>query len=135
MRILIFFGALLIALPASAAETTPGITGSNIEIAMDVILGLGVTILCIYLLSAAAKRLLGGTMQGQGALRVVTGISVGTRERILVVEVDDEQLLIGVSPAGISRLHQLDSPIAAKELSAPALPSALTQLMRGGREA
>ncbi len=135
MRFLIFLNALVLALPASAAEATPGIAGSNIEIAMDVILGLGVTILCIYLLSAAAKRLLGGTMQGQGALRIVTGISVGSRERILVVEVDDEQLLIGVSPAGISRLHQLDSPIAVKELSTPALPNVLTQLMRGGREA
>jgi len=39
-------------------------------------------------------------------LRVVTAVAVGTRERVVLLEVEGEKVLIGVSPQGITPLWQ-----------------------------
>ena len=46
-----------------------------------------------------------------GSLKILGGISLGTKERLLVVQVGDEQLLIGVAPGSISKLHVLEKPL------------------------
>lgn len=48
----------------------------------------------------------------KGELQVVTGLNLGTREKLVVVQVGDEQLLLGVTPGKISRLHQLEQNIS-----------------------
>lgn len=46
---------------------------------------------------------------GRDGMRVITGISVGSRERILLIQVgSDTQLLVGVTPTNISKLHVMD---------------------------
>ncbi|MEW7986593.1 MAG: flagellar biosynthetic protein FliO [Candidatus Thiodiazotropha sp.] len=44
---------------------------------------------------------------GKGMVRVVGGASVGTRERVIVVEVDNQRLLLGVAPGQVRTLHIL----------------------------
>ncbi|MEW8461479.1 MAG: flagellar biosynthetic protein FliO [Candidatus Thiodiazotropha endolucinida] len=46
-------------------------------------------------------------MGGKGMVRVVGGASVGTRERVIVVEVDNQRLLLGVAPGQVRTLHIL----------------------------
>jgi flagellar protein FliO/FliZ len=50
---------------------------------------------------------------GSGGLRVVGGLALGTRERILLVEVGETQLLVGVTPGQLKTLHVLDKPLIA----------------------
>jgi|GEM_PF-4795745 len=45
---------------------------------------------------------------GGASLRVLGGLRVGGRERLLLLEVADRRLLVGVSPAGIRTLLVLD---------------------------
>lgn len=45
------------------------------------------------------------------AVRIVAGISIGHRERIVVVQVGDEQVMVGVTPGRIDALHVLNVPI------------------------
>ena len=46
--------------------------------------------------------------QGQGALlKTITGLSVGTRERVVVVEVGETWLVLGVTAQNISTLHSM----------------------------
>ncbi len=52
-----------------------------------------------------------------GAMRVVAGLAVGQRERLLVVQVGDEQLLIGVAQGRVEKLHQLAVPLEAATAS------------------
>jgi flagellar protein FliO/FliZ len=44
---------------------------------------------------------------GKGIVRVVGGVSVGTRERVVVVEVENQRLLLGVAPGQVRTLHIL----------------------------
>jgi flagellar protein FliO/FliZ len=49
-------------------------------------------------------------MGGKGIVRVVGGASVGTRERVVVVEVENQRLLLGVAPGQVRTLHILQGP-------------------------
>ncbi|MES9830307.1 MAG: flagellar biosynthetic protein FliO [Candidatus Thiodiazotropha sp.] len=53
------------------------------------------------------KRYAQMPMGGKGMVRVVGGASVGTRERVIVVEVDNQRLLLGVAPGQVRTLHIL----------------------------
>ncbi|MDH5601207.1 MAG: flagellar biosynthetic protein FliO [Gammaproteobacteria bacterium] len=57
-----------------------------------------------------------GNMGGMntGDLKVVGGVSVGQRERIVLVQAGDTQLLVGVGPGTIRTLHVMEEPIATK---------------------
>jgi flagellar protein FliO/FliZ len=46
-----------------------------------------------------------------GQLRIVGGLSMGPRERVVLVDVAGTQLLLGVSPGRIQTLHVLDEPV------------------------
>jgi flagellar protein FliO/FliZ len=47
----------------------------------------------------------------EGNLRVLGSLSVGQRERILLLQVGEEQLLVGVTTSRITTLHTLSEPI------------------------
>lgn len=44
-------------------------------------------------------------------LRSVANLSLGAKERIMVVAVGDEQLLLGITANGIHLLHKLPQPL------------------------
>jgi flagellar protein FliO/FliZ len=57
--------------------------------------------------------------QARGApLRVLGSASVGTRERVVLLEAGEQQLLIGVAQGSVRTLHVLPEPIAAPEPAA-----------------
>lgn len=47
----------------------------------------------------------------QGKLKIVGGISLGTRERVVLLQVGEQQLVVGVAPGQIQTLHVLDEPL------------------------
>lgn len=47
----------------------------------------------------------------QGAMRVVASLALGTRERLLLVQVGEQQLLLGVTPQQVRTLHVFDEPV------------------------
>lgn len=47
----------------------------------------------------------------QGKLKIVGGISLSSRERIVLLQVGSQQLVIGVAPGQIQTLHVLDEPL------------------------
>jgi flagellar protein FliO/FliZ len=57
----------------------------------------------------------------QGAVRVVGGVMLGTRERLVIVEVADQWLLIGVAAGQVNHLHTMPKPA---DYSAPAASGA-----------
>ncbi len=46
-----------------------------------------------------------------GAIRVLGGVALGQRERAVLVQVGETQLLIGIAPGEIRTLHVLDKPV------------------------
>lgn len=48
-----------------------------------------------------------------GLIRVIGGLPLGTRERLLLIEVDEVRLLIGVTAQRIETLHTFAAPAVA----------------------
>ncbi len=44
-------------------------------------------------------------------LRVIGGLTIGQKEKIVLLQVGEEQVLVGVSPGSIQRIHVLENPI------------------------
>jgi flagellar protein FliO/FliZ len=61
------------------------------------------------------KRLPGSGFKPAEGLRVVASLTVGAKERVVVVEVNGEQLLLGVTAGGINTLHRLPEPLPVPE--------------------
>jgi len=47
-------------------------------------------------------------------------LSLGTREKAVLIQVGEQQLLIGVTAQNISTLHTLSEPLPIREISPPA---------------
>ncbi len=58
-----------------------------------------------------------GRFQGLGSddLKVVAGLSVGQREKVVVLQVGDTQMLLGVAPGRVQTLHVFSSPVIEAE--------------------
>lgn len=46
-----------------------------------------------------------------GGLRVLGGLSMGTPERVVLLQVGETQLLLGVAPGRVQTLHVLEEPL------------------------
>jgi len=84
------------------------------------LLALAFVIGLIFGLAWLLRRLPGTGLRPGDGLRIIAGISLGGKERAMVVDINGTQLLLGVSSGAISLLHILDTPLP--EPSPPRLP-------------
>jgi flagellar protein FliO/FliZ len=102
---------------ADVAEKTGKVAGRvNVEplsggTMAQVALGLLFVLFLVVAVAWLLKRMGGLSITGNGALKILGGLSMGSRERVVLMQVGEEQLLIGVSPGRIQTLHVLDKPI------------------------
>ena len=98
--------------------------------------GLVLVVAAIFVLAWLVKKFnLNQHSQG-GLIRVIAGLSIGTRDRIVLLQVGDEQILVGLTPGRIEKLHTLERPLEAPRTSPPggSFAAKLNRLM-GDREA
>ncbi len=95
---------------AGAGEGAPaaGQAATGVEVIGQVTLSLMLVVAVLLVLAWAMRRLNRFQPQGASSLRVLGGLSLGARERILLVGVGDKRLLVGVSPGGLRTLLVLD---------------------------
>ena len=107
-----------------ASVTQPDSTASSGSPLIQVSGALTVIILFILLAAWVAKRVGFAPKRGSSRdLNVSASISVGTRERVVIVDVQDARLVLGVTPTQITTLHTLPpAPEEAPSTSAPAGP-------------
>lgn len=82
--------------------------------------GLLLVLVCVVVLAWMMKRF--GRLQSSanGALRVVDGIALSTRERLVLVQVGETQVLLGVAPGRVDAVHVLEKPVSTGKQDAPA---------------
>lgn len=106
---------LTASMPVMAADTPSpiGMAGEVMDggFMLQFIAGLGFVVLCIVGLAWILKRAGGLQSSARGALRVIDGVALSTRERLVLVQVGDQQVLLGVAPGRVNRLHVLDEPV------------------------
>lgn len=70
-------------------------------------------VIAVILLLAFIMRRFSGVQSSGGQIKTVASMMVGTRERIAVIQVGDEQHLVGVTSHNINHLAKLETPISA----------------------
>lgn len=131
----------LAAAPLRAADATPSPIGMAREVMdggflLQFLAGLAVVLVSIVGLAWLLKRAGGLRASARGTLRVIDGIALSARERIVLVQVGEAQVLLGVAPGRVNRVHVLDEPVAvpAPDEAAPVnFAERLKQVMGGER--
>ncbi len=78
-------------------------SGSVVQVIVSLLLVLAAVMAVAWFL----KRINHPTQNGLNALKVVSGIAIGQRERIVLVEVNDTWLVVGVAPGHVNALHTM----------------------------
>jgi flagellar protein FliO/FliZ len=74
---------------------------------LQVIFSLLLVLAAVFVVGWILKRI-NLPQQGAGnALKVISGVAVGQRERIVLVEVNDTWLVVGVAPGQVNALHSM----------------------------
>lgn len=113
---------LLLSMTASTAvaDEFAGVGGglAGVQSLGQVTLSLLLVVALLVVLAWAARRLNRLQSQNGVGLRIVGGLRLGARERVVVLEVADQRLLVGVSPAGMRTLLVLGEGAAPAQASA-----------------
>lgn len=95
---------------------------------LSVLLALLAVLATIAVLAWALRHLLRVGLGGEGLVQILGSTSLGARERVVLLQVGSEQILVGVAPGRVQTLHVLDEPV---RLHAPgAAPGFQAQLAR-----
>ena len=105
---------LVQALPAKTINEPLG-AGNLLQLSFGLLVVLAAIVGSAWLLRRYG-RLQSGV---DGALRIIGGLSMGPRERVVLVQVGKQQLLLGVAPGRIQTLHVLDEPVTDGKSPAP----------------
>lgn len=112
-----FLSALLLVplcLMAQPAWAATAVERSELSI-LPVLSSLFVVIVVILLLALGIKKFNMG-FPGSRAIKVVSAMSLGTKERIVIVEIGGRQHVLGVTSSQINHLFSLDEPIESTNL-------------------
>lgn len=93
---------------AAAVSPTGGI--------LKMVLGLAAVLAVMALVSWGVKRMMPGVGSQPSTIRVMGGVSVGSRERVVVLQVADRWIVVGVAPGQVSGIA--DFEVGASVMSA-----------------
>ena len=95
--------------------------------------GLGVVLVVIAGMVWLLKRTSLGQAGNAGGLRVVSAVAVGPKERVVLVDVGETRLVLGVAPGHVVRLLEMERPneaeIAISEKTIPSFVDRLKQVV------
>ena len=86
----------------------PAIAGSVWQLMLGLVVVLGAIAVGAWLLRRFGRV----SSAIGGAIKIVGGVSMGPRERVVLLQVGNTQLLLGVTPGRIQSLHVLDEPVS-----------------------
>ena len=123
------FIPLFIPTAVHAAEAVPvGVSsGTYLQAALALALIVGLLAGTAWL----ARKVSGGKGFGQGGMKIVGGVALGPRERIVLLEVGNEWLVVGIVPGQIRTLHRLDKGTVPSDGPLASADKPFTQWLHG----
>ncbi len=116
-------------LPVMAAETTASMSSAGMGAQLSkLLLGLLLVIGLIFLLAWLLRRVQQLHPRGEQVIKIVSTQALGPRERLVLVQVGGEQILLGLSAGRITPLHVLEEPVHLPDAE-PATPEFAQRLM------
>ncbi|WP_245961400.1 flagellar biosynthetic protein FliO [Thalassotalea euphylliae] len=112
----------------TAPEVGRHVASNNLELSSMLLSLLAVLALILLAASLLKKFKLGGQLHSD--LKVITSMHIGTKERLVVVEVAGKQLLLGVTANNISILQELAEPITSQQNLPVDIAASLSKLLK-----
>lgn len=116
------------------ATTIPAVTGSALPSSggsiFTMLFGLVAVLAVMAGIAWLLKRFgLSQNLSGNAAAKVVGGVSVGSRERVMVIEVGEQWIVVGVAPGRVNALATLPrQELTAQQSSQASAPAFATWL-------
>jgi flagellar protein FliO/FliZ len=82
---------------------------------LQVALYLGLIVGLIVVLGFVARKLGQNNFQTGGGMKVVSSLPLGMKEKLVLVQIGEQQILVGVTPSSISRIETFDGVVIEKE--------------------
>ena len=111
--------------------TVDPVTTNNL---LQVTLGLFAVLVLIFGIAWFVKRYSGFSGGSSQSLQIIGSLSMGQRERVVLMRVGDTQLLIGVAPGRVQKLHVLETPIPLPDTSKSSVDSFAEKLQPALRQ-
>lgn len=111
-----------------AGETVPDLGSSALQMVFGLILVLALLLGALWLL----KRISQPQGATAGLLRVIAAVAVGSRERVVILELGNSWLVLGVAPGQVSTLAEIprqEVPASAKNTPGRDFPAWLKQMV------
>ena len=96
--------------PAAQTATPLASVGMGGQL-VQLLLGLLLVIGLIFLLAWLMRRVQQIVPRGGQVIKIVATQSLGPRDRLVLVQVGDEQVLLGLTPGNITSLHVMQEPV------------------------
>ena len=77
--------------------------------------GLLLVVMVIFVLAWLVRKFNLNQQSQNGLIKIIAGLSIGTRDRIVLLQIGEEQILVGLTPGRIEKLHTLSQPLDAPE--------------------
>lgn len=101
--------------PVRAHSTVSNVPGSDglmgAGFVFQFVLGLVVVVGLIFALAWMLRKMNYVQRGVQGNMRILGGLHLGSRERLILVQVGEEQLLLGVASGRVNLVHVLKAPL------------------------
>ena len=117
---------LAAATPAATPATPPGSLGGQLA---QMVFGLLLVVGLIFFLAWMLRRLQSTAVKGGQVIEIVGSRAIGPRDRLLLVQVGKEQILIGHTPGSIEALHVMAEPVEVPDGARQATPEFAQRLM------
>lgn len=109
---------------ASASSSAPAVAMGDM---VSMLLSLFAVVILIVAMAMLMKRL-NPNLGNSENFKVIRSMPLGNRERLLVVEIDNKQHLLGVTANSINYLYQLEQPLP--EHAMPPLAQNFSKLLQ-----
>ncbi len=104
---LAYYPAATLALAGSTSARQADLSptyGDALNWSVSLLLVLAIFMLCVWLVRKTGQF----SLPGKNQLGIVTALSLGMREKVVLLRVGDKQLLLGVTPNRIDKLMELE---------------------------
>jgi flagellar protein FliO/FliZ len=101
---------------AAAPAVSSGVAGQLTQLVFGLLLVLGLIFFLAWLLRRVQQA--GPAGKGQ-VIEIVGSRALGPRDRLMLVQVGNEQILLGLSPGSITALHVLKEPVQVPSTEKP----------------
>jgi flagellar protein FliO/FliZ len=106
--------APLFAAPAPGHASGPAGSGSVSQVTIALAVVLAFVFVAAWVLRHLRKLNLSGNAQ---QLQIVAQVTLGAKERAVLIRVNETQVLVGVAPGQVTALHTFTMPVQASEQS------------------